>query len=307
MGRARTSPWIAAALVVVLGWVLAQAESLKAEDAKLALAAGPSHIVVVMMENEEFGGMVGSSHAPYFNSLIRDGVLLTNLHAVTHPSEPNYLALTSGSTHGVHTDCGQCTFAGKNIADQIAHHHMTWKAYMQGIPSPCFKGSEAGHFPHLYVAKHDPFIHYLDIRQHAGRCRHIVNLKTLHEDLLKGRLPRYSFISPDECFDMHSCSVRTGDTWLHTWIPRIMAKLGPSGVIIVTFDEGDTNAGCCGKGIHGGRIPTVIVGPGAAQDARITTPASTYSILRLIEDALGFERLGRAAAGATPDIVGWRS
>lgn len=165
----------------------------------------------------------------------------------------------------------------------------------------------AGHFPHLYAAKHDPFIHYRDIRDHASRCRHVVGFKQLGIDLRAGALPRYSFISPDECYDMHSCTVRTGDAWLHTWVPKILADLGPTGVVIVMFDEGYTNSGCCGPGIHGGRIPVVIAGPGAGQGVRITTPADHYSILRLIEDAWGFQRLGRAAAPATPSIVGWRA
>ena len=79
---------------------------------------------------------------------------------------------------------------------------------------PCFKGSLAGPYPHWYAAKHDPFIHYFDIRVHPVRCHHIVGFKQLATDLTAGKLPRYSFISPDECFDMHSCSVRTGDGWL---------------------------------------------------------------------------------------------
>ena len=86
-----------------------------------------------------------------------------------------------------------------------------------------------------------------------------------------------------------------------------MAKLGPTGIVIVTFDEGNTSRGCCSPLIDGGRIATVIAGPGALHGVRIATQVTHYSILPLIEDALGFHRLGHAADRSTRSIVGWRA
>ena len=104
---------------------------------------------------------------------------------------------------------------------------------------------------------------------------------------------------------MHSCSVRTGDNWLRSWVPKIIPKLGPHGVLIVLFDEGSTSRGCCGAGIGGGHIAVVIAGPGARHGVRIATPVDHYSILRLIEDAWS-PRLAHAADATTHSIVGWR-
>jgi hypothetical protein len=117
----------------------------------------------------------------------------------------------------------------------------------------------------------------------------------------------FSFISPDECFDMHSCPLARGDAWLATWVPRILGALGPKGLLIVVFDEGSSHAGCCDPAITGGHVAAVIAGPGARRRTQITTPLDHYSVLRLIEDAWGLRRLRHAADGSTPSISGWRA
>ncbi len=266
----------------------------------------PAHIAVILLENKEYPSVIGSAQAPFLNAFARQHVLLSNDFAVSHPSLPNYLALTSGSTFGITSDCTSCFFTGRNIVDQLERHHMSWKAYMQGLPSPCFKGAEAGSSPHLYAAKHDPFIHYTDVRSSRARCHRIVPFPQLGVDLARNRLPRFAFISPDECFDMHSCSIGTGDMWLARWAPRILRGLGSNGLLVVVFDEGSSGAGCCSSGIHGGHVAAVIAGPGAKHRVRIATALDHYSVLRLIEDTWGFLRLRHAADRSTHSIVGWR-
>jgi len=268
--------------------------------------APPAHIVVLLLENKEYPSVIGPGRAPFLNGMARAHVLLTNDFAVSHPSLPNYLALTSGSTFGITSDCTTCFFTGRNIVDQLVAHQLSWKAYMQGMPSACFKGSQAGTFPHQYAAKHDPFIHYVDVRSNPARCHRIVPFPQLGRDLALGRLPRYAFISPDLCFDMHSCPISVGDAWLSGWVPRILSHLGPNGLLVLVFDEGSSRAGCCGSGIAGGHVAAIIAGPGAKRGARITTSIDHYSILRLIEDTLGFVRLRHAADPSTRSILGWR-
>jgi phosphatidylinositol-3-phosphatase len=266
-------------------------------------STAPVHIVEIVLENQEYPNVIGPGRAPFLNSLALHNVLLTNAFAVSHPSLPNYLALTSGSSFGITSDCTSCYFAGPNIVDQLVAHHMSWKAYMQGLPSPCFEGDEAGALPHLYAAKHDPFIHYIDIRSSPRLCGGIVPFARLGADLHHRALPRFSFISPDECFDMHSCPVGVGDAWLAAWVPRILQDLGSHDLLIVVFDEGTSGAGCCGAGIAGGHVAALIAGPGARHGVRIATPLDHYSILRLIEDVWGFRRLGHAADPSTPSIA----
>ena len=61
----------------------------------------PSHVVIVVEENESADDIIGSSDVPYINSLAQQGAVFTNASGVSHPSQPNYLALFSGSTHGL--------------------------------------------------------------------------------------------------------------------------------------------------------------------------------------------------------------
>ena len=99
------------------------------------------HIVVVVEENHSLTGIIGNSQAPYINLLANDGASLTNYHAVTHPSEPNYFALYAGSTFGITSDCTTCFVSAPNIAaDRVEPSGRTWKGYMESMPSPCFAG-----------------------------------------------------------------------------------------------------------------------------------------------------------------------
>ncbi len=269
--------------------------------ARTTSPAGPSHIVVLIMENHEVGDIMSHhSDAPYFRSLARASVNLTGLYATTHPSLPNYLALTSGSTQGITSDCTTCFVSAPNIVDQLAHARISWKAYMEAIPGACSTVPYAG----TYALKHDPFMYYDDVRNSHRRCRNVVPLGQLSTDLAAGALPRYAWITPDLCHDMHNCSVTTGDAFLSTWVPQIVAGLGTDGILIVLFDEGSTSAGCCSGQAAGGHVAGLITGPGAGVGVTIRTSVDQYSVLKLIEDAWGLPDLGSAASA--PAILGWQ-
>jgi phosphatidylinositol-3-phosphatase len=113
-------------------------------------------------------------------------------------------------------------------------------------------------------------------------------------DLRRGRLPTYSLVVPDLCDDTHDCGVATGDRFLRRLVPRLLRKLGPHGFLVLTWDEGATGAGCCGRA-HGGRIATVVAGPDVRRGARMRGPVDHYGVLRTVEDALGLGHLGAAA------------
>jgi hypothetical protein len=90
-------------------------------------------------------------------------------------------------------------------------------------------------------------------------------------------------------------------------VPKILPALEPNGILVLVFDEGSTDAACCGLGTGGGHIVTIIAGPGAKASTKIGTAADHYSLLRLIEDAWGLKRLRHAADSSTPTITGWRA
>ena len=134
-----------------------------------------SHVVVLVMENKERGDVVGAPASRYVNALARRYAIATSSYAVTHPSLPNYLALTSGSTQGITSDCTDCHVAGRNIVDELEAAHLSWKAYMEGLPSPCSQDAEAGR----YAKKHDPFMYYDDVARNPRRCRRVVGFGDL--------------------------------------------------------------------------------------------------------------------------------
>ena len=263
---------------------------------------GPSHIVVIVMENHEYDSvMAAGSDAPYLRSLAATGVTLTHLYAITHPSLPNYLALTSGSTQGITSDCSSCLVHGTNLADQLDGAGIGWKAYMESIPSVCYTGVASS----SYYMKHDPFMYYADIRSDPTRCQQVVPLRQLKRDLAADALPRFAWISPNICHDMHDCPIAIGDRFLQTWVSRILPQLGPDGIVVVLFDEGWTSVGCCQQQAAGGHIAGVIAGPGAGRGVIVSARANQYSILGMIERAWGLDLLGQVAGA--PEITGWQA
>jgi phospholipase C len=246
------------------------------------------------MENQEFADVIGNSSAPYINHLAGTAALATASYAVSHPSLPNYLALTGGGTFGIQSDCTDCHVAARNLVDELEAAHVSWKAYMQDMPRPCFTGESSG----LYAKKHDPFIYYDDVRMNPQRCAHVVPATQLDRDLGTGALPRFAWITPNLCNDMHDCGIAAGDRYLAGLIPRLIGSVGHKGAVFVTWDEGGSNASCCSHAA-GGRIATIAAGGAALPHARPTVPYDHYSLLRTIEDSWGLPELGYARCSCT--------
>jgi phosphatidylinositol-3-phosphatase len=242
------------------------------------------------MENEEADAVVGGGHAPYIARLARRGGLATRSYAIRHPSLPNYLALTGGSTFGIGSDCTSCHVPGAGIAGQLDAAGVSWRAYMEDLPRPCFRGGSAGG----YAKKHDPFLYYDGLRG----CRRIVGFAALARDLRRGTMPTYAFISPNLCHDGHDCPLSTADRFLSRLVPPLLRALGPHGYLVLTWDEGSSDAGCCG-GAHGGRIATLVLGPDVRPGARDSAPVDHYGTLATIEDSLRLPRLGGARGART--------
>ncbi len=254
-------------------------------------------VAVVVMENKEYGEVIGSRSAPFINALARRYALAPTMHAATHPSLPNYLALTGGSTFGINRDCTDCSVAATSIVNQLQGANISWKAYMEDLPRPCFTGASAGD----YAKKHDPFAYYTPITTSRASCAHIVALEQLGADERTGKLPGFIWITPNLCHDMHDCGVATGDRFLSGLVPPLLRSLGRNGLLFLTWDEGSSDAGCC-RLASGGRIATIVAGPGARRGARLTTPTDHYSVLQTIEDVLGLPRLRGAACGCTHSL-----
>jgi phosphatidylinositol-3-phosphatase len=264
-----------------------------------ALAGGPpAHIAVIVMENEEYGDVIGSRQTPFINALAGRYALAKAMYATSHPSLPNYLALTGGSTFGITSDCTDCSVNATGLADQLAGADLSWTAYMEDLPHPCYGGAGAGE----YAKRHDPFTYYIPLRTNPAQCHRVVPLTRLAADEHAHMLPRFIWITPNLCHDMHDCSTATGDVFLSRLVPPLLRALGRHGLLFIVWDEGTTNDGCC-RLAAGGHIAMIVAGPGARAHARMTTPADQYSILQTIEDLLGLKRLRGAACACTPSLA----
>ena len=251
-----------------------------------------NHIFTIVMENHSYGQIIGSGSAPYINSLAAKYGLATNYFAVAHPSLPNYLALTGGSTFGITSDCTTCFVSAPNIAkDRVEASGRSWKAYMESMPRPCFVGDS---YP--YMQKHDPFIYFNDIRINATECNKVVPYSTLATDLKSaGTTPNYAWITPNMCNDMHDCSVSTGDTWLKNNVPAILnsaAFTTQNSLLMITWDEDN--------GSSGNHVATLVIAKSVPAGFRSSVRYTHYSLLRTVESAWGLSPLTGNDGGASP-------
>jgi phospholipase C len=253
------------------------------------------HIVVIVLENKEFGSVIGNALMPNFNRLAHEYTLLNQYYAVRHPSLPNYIAMIAGDTFGIDSDCNNCFVNAPSLPDLIEASGRTWKTYQEDMPDPCYLGDT-----NMYAQKHNPFIYFDRIRLDVTRCeRSIVPLTALQTDLDAGTLPNFIFISPNLCNDAHDCSLDITDAWLTDLLSRLVPALdatGDSYLIVMTFDEGQGNHSCCGLPLEaGGRVVTVLYSPLVKNGFEDSTPYTHYSLLKTISEAWGLPYLGHAA------------
>lgn len=205
----------------------------------------PNHIVVVIEENHTFSEIIGSTDAPYINSLANEGALLTQSFAVTHPSEPNYLVLFSGSTQGIADDSCPHTFAGPDLGGELLAAHETFAGFSEGLPHVGSTACTSGE----YVRRHAPWVNFSDIP-----ARDNLPLTSFPAPAHFDTLPTISFVIPNVLNDMHDGSIQQGDHWLKQHLdPFVQWAKTHNSLLIVTWDEDD--------GWQDNRIPTIFVGP----------------------------------------------
>ena len=244
--------------------------------------------------------VLGAASAPYLNQLAQTYGLADASYGQSHPSLPNYLELISGSTQGVSDDGTGYRFSGPTLVDQLAAAGVGWRAYMEGLPSPCFDGPEAGD----YAKKHDPFVYFSSITGSASQCDRVVPFTQLSADLSAGALPPFVWITPDLCHDGHDCDNATMDAWLHDHLASLLASswFAQDGLAIITWDEGEGDAGCC-SGAHGGRILTIVISRRVPSHVTSDAAVDHAGVLRSIELLYKLQPLGDAACACSGDLT----
>ena len=250
------------------------------------------HIVLILEENKPATDIT-THNAPYTSSLIHTYATTAHYYAITHPSLPNYIALTSGTTASITSDCSppstSCQANVRNIADSIEQSGRTWKEYAESMPSACYRFNNGA-----YVVRHNPFMYYPDIIANPFRCMaHVVPYTQLASDLATTTsLPDFSFITPNVCNDMHNCSIQTGDKWLSQEVPKILhapAFVTQHSLLIIAFDEGENDDN---------NTLTIFAGSAAKHGYVSQTYYSHYSLLHTIEAAWSLSPLTNNDRGA---------
>ena len=271
--------------------------------ARTAATAAPvpaPHVMLIVEENRSESDVIGSSDAPYINSLAATNGLALAAYGQSHPSLPNYLELLSGSTQGVTDDGTQYSFAGPTLVDQLAQHGTTWRAYMESMPSVCYTGVSSGE----YAKKHDPFMYFQSITQNQSQCRNVAPFGSLHADLISTHAPDFIWVTPNLCDDGHDCSTATADSWLATNLAPVLSSswFRQDGVVIITWDEGSDTSGCCG-GADGGHIATIVVAANQQERTTSTATVDHAGTLRTIEQLYGVPLLADAARTCSGDLT----
>lgn len=269
------------------------------------------HVFIIMMENTGFDTLIGNPNAPFINAAASNHGLATNYFGVTHPSQPNYIAATSGSTNGV-ADDSDITIDVANIVDQLDANGKTWKAYMQSY-SLCATPLDHACGNQLYERKHNPFVSYQDVQSNPARMANIVDFSQFATDLASGHVADYVWISPDQCNDMHGrastpddpCDfsqvpalIAAGDSFLQNTVRAILHSKAWTGnsVIFIAWDESDftgsgfngfgDDSGCCDSipGEGGGHV--VMITMTHADDSHRTSNVAYnhQSMLATIEE-----------------------
>jgi hypothetical protein len=266
---------VAAATLALLGAGLSAA----APQAQAAASVPRfDHIVLVMFENKA-SSQITSSSAPYFTSLAGQGAKFSQSYAITHPSQPNYIALLSGSTQGVTSDACPKTFTGENLAHQVSAAGLTFTGFSESMPSNGYTGCSSG----TYMRKHNSWVDFSNVPSSAN-----LTYTSFPSSANYASLPTVSFVTPNMCDDMHDCSISTGNSWLQSHLDAYAqwAKTNNS-LLIVTFDEDNS--------LSLNHIYTAFVGAHVAAGT-YSEKITHYTVLRTIESAYGLAAIGGAAS-----------
>ena len=276
--------------------------------------------MVVMMENESQSELIGNPQAPNTNALADQYGVATQSYAIGHPSLPDYLELLSGTSAGV-TDDGAPSSEGisgavPTLANQLEKAGISWKAYLESMPSAGYTGGDTICCGGQYYQHHNPFVYFPAVVSLPDFATNVVPSTTIMGDLNSPKPPDFVWVTPNGADDMHDGSTNAngdvnpsvGDAWLGSFVSQVQstAWYAHAGKIVIEWDEGadsDTSGvGTAGEG-GGGHIVTIVIS-GALKQApkQDATPVNTAGVLRSIEDAYALPYLADAANSSNGNL-----
>jgi len=267
-------------------WCALCAPGVAAQGTRSGAAAPHAEAVtIVIFENRDYSAIVGAKDAPYLNaSLVPQAAVMTNSHAVAHPSEPNYVELFSGNVQGVTGDECPVTSSAPNIATQLLAAHLTFRGFAEALPNAGFSGCEGS--KGLYRRKHNPWADF-------------TNVPAALNQPYRWAPASLAFVVPNMCNDMHDCSTTVGDTWMKQHLPPIIAwNAAHDGLLIITWDEAAPDS----DGTN--HIATLLIGP-MVKPGRYDQHIDHDDVLRTVEQIYGLPCIANAC-GKTGITGVWR-
>ena len=245
----------------------------------------PAHVVVVIEENKSFSTIIGSVDAPYINELATKGMLFTDAHAVMHPSQPNYVALFSGSTQGLTDDSCPHDLSGPNLASELLAKKLNFAIYSEDLPETGFSGCSGS--GGLYRRKHNPVVDWQAVGLPVTLNR---PFRDFPQDYSK--LPTVAFVVPNMMHDMHDGTIAEGDAWLRAHLGKYAHwARNHDSLLIITWDESDANSVT-------NQIPLIMIGAGV-KIGRNDQYLDHYGVLHTIENLFALKPLGHSATATT--------
>lgn len=254
-----------------------------------ANAAKFERVVYVIFENTNYKDAIA---VPEFAEYAKRGLLFTNFFGETHPSQPNYIAMISGSTLGVNTN-NNVDLTENHLGDLLENKGFDWRVYAEDYPGNCFLGKTYGH----YARKHTPFLSFKNVSTNSERCNKVQNLNQFFSDWKNKTLPSFSMIIPNNESNGHDTGVEGAGVWLKSTFERFVtdSETLEKTLFVITFDEGSR----LGKN----QIYTAILGASIAPGTRNTQKLNHYNLLKMIEDEWQLGDLGRGDKQAQPIIL----
>jgi acid phosphatase len=253
-----------------------------AERGATSIIPRPDHVIIVIEENKSYEQIIGNRKAPYINKLFAAGALFTQSFGVAHPSQPNYLALFSGSTHDIKSNECPLQLSGANLASELIRKGLTFGSYSESMPATGYTGCSAERYD--YARKHNPAVNW-----QGNNLTPAVNMTFNEFPRDYTKLPTVSIVIPNMINDMHDGlnqddAIKQGDTWLKNNLDSyVQWAMKNNSLLILTWDEDDNSSN--------NHIPTIFAGP-MVKPGRYDNRIDHYSVLRTLVEIYGLSLPG---------------
>ncbi|KAI6004493.1 phosphoesterase family-domain-containing protein [Pisolithus orientalis] len=270
--------------------------------------------IQIWLENTDYSAAAAQ---PAFQTLSQEGITLSGYYALTHPSQPNYIAAAGGSFWGLASD-DEVTIPANvsTIADLLDAKGITWAEYEENMPTDGYLGDSFTNSDGYtyYMRKHSPLVSYDTVNQNPARLARLRNFNDFAYDVGNNTLPQWFFVTPNMKDDGHDTGVAYASDWLNYWLVPLLQDTNfntPRTLILLTFDENGNYA-------INNEIYSILLGGAVPSNLKGTvdnTFYTHYSTLSTVQNNWSLDNLGQGDCNATlanvfqfvADVTGYKN